>query len=170
MISGNRRRAYRKRLLLRPRLFRRFDHLLLELARHLFVMAEIFRVNAAAAGERAKLARVPVELLRGNFGADDLKLSIHIDAENPPAPARQIAHDLAHAVFGNAHLDGEDRLEQAWPRFLKRLLERPISGDLKRDVVRIDRVHFSIVKIDADIDHALALEDALGARDVDAFL
>src|SRR4030095_16676259 len=94
------------------RLFRFVDHALLDLPRHFFLATELLGVNAASAGKRAQDTCVAVEFHRGNVGADDLKLSLDICVENSAATAGKIAHDFAHAIFWNAHLDLVDRFEQ----------------------------------------------------------
>src|SRR5215469_12144709 len=117
------------------RFFRFVDHALLDLARHFFVATELLGVNAASASERAQNTSVAVEFHRGNVGADDLKSSLRICAENSPATAGKIAHHFAHAIFGNAHLDLVDGFEQTGPRFHKRFLKRPVARNLECDVL-----------------------------------
>ena len=63
-----------------------------------------------------------------------------------------------------------DRLQQAGPRLLERLLEAKIAGDLERDVLRVHRVHLAIVELDLHIHHAIAGQDAFLARLHDALL
>ena len=127
-------------------------------------------MNAASAGKRAQGTCIAVEFLRGNFGANDLKLALDVHAENSAAPAREIAHDFAHAILGNPHFDHIDRFEQTGPCFYERFLKRPIARDLECDVVRVHGVHFSVVKIRLDIHDAIAGENSLRARDPDAAL
>src|SRR5262249_56003091 len=107
------------------RFFGFIDHALVDLARHLLIATELLGVNAASAGERAQDTRVAVEFHRGNLGADDLKLSFRIRAQNSAATAGKIAHDFAHAIFGNADLDLVDGFEQTGARFQERFLKRP---------------------------------------------
>src|SRR6476659_9259185 len=149
-------------------LLRFVDHALLYLARHFFVATELLAVDAASSGERAQDTRVAVKFHRGNVGADDLKLSLDIRAENSPATAGKIAHDFAHAIFGNAHLDQIDRFEQTGPRFPERFLKRPIARDLESDVLRVHRVHLAVVKIRLYVHDATAGENSFRARDLDA--
>ena len=52
----------------------------------------------------------------------------------------------------------------------ERLFERFTTRNLKRDIFRIYRVHFSIVEIDFEIDHAITGEDSLLRGLVDALL
>src|SRR5215471_21116144 len=104
------------------RFFRFGDHALLGLAWHFFVANELLGVDAASAGKRAQSASIAIQFHRGNLGADNLKLSLDIRAENSPAAAGKIAYDFAHAIFGNPHLDRIDGLEQTGPRFQERLL------------------------------------------------
>src|SRR4029077_4305040 len=118
-------------------------------------------VKAASAGKRAQDTCVAVEFHRGNAGADDLKLSVDIRAENSPATAGKIAHDFAHAIFWNAHLDQIDRFEQTGPRLHERFLKRPIARDLECDVLRVYRVHLAVVKIRLYIHDATAGENSL---------
>src|SRR4030095_8953542 len=119
---------------------------------------------------RAQDTCIAVEFHRGNLGADDLKLSLDICAEHSPAAAGKVAHDFAHAIFGNAHLDHIDRFEQTGPRFHERFLKRPIARDLECDILRVHRVHHAVVKIPLDVRDATAGENSLLARDLDAAL
>ena len=52
----------------------------------------------------------------------------------------------------------------------ERLLEREITGDLKRDVLRVHRMHLAVVKINLHVRHAAAGDDALGAGLIHALL
>src|ERR1700730_7638518 len=47
--------------MIRPRFFRRLDHLLFKFGRQVFIVAELLRVEAAAAGQGTKLAGVAIE-------------------------------------------------------------------------------------------------------------
>src|SRR6266446_1327499 len=152
------------------RFFRFVDHALLDLARHFFVATELLGVNAASSGKRAQDTSVAVEFHRGNLGADDMKLSLDIRAENSPATAGKIAHDFAHAIFGNTHLDQIDWFEQTGPRFHERFLKRPIARDLECDVLRVYRVHLAVAKIHLDVHDATGGENSFRARDLDAAL
>src|SRR6201993_188803 len=152
------------------RFFRFVDHALLDLVRHFFVATELLGVYAASAGKRAQDTCVAVEFHRGNVGADDLKLSVDIRAENAPAAAGKTAHDFAHAIFWNAHLDQIDRFEQTGPRFHERFLKPPIARDLEGDVLRIYRMHQAVVKIRLHVHDVVAGENPFGACPLDAAL
>src|SRR4051812_49319668 len=145
------------------------DHLVLRLARHFLVMAEILDVDAAAAGERTQGARIAVEFLRRHVRFDELKRAVGVYALNLPAPAREVTHDLAHAILGNPDLHGMDRFKQAWARGGEGFLERKVAGDLERDVLRIDGVHFAVVEINLHVDDPITRDDPLLARLVHAF-
>jgi hypothetical protein len=113
------------------------DDLRLLLARHFFVVAELFQMHTASAGQRPQYAGVAVKFLGRHVRFDDLKTSIRVHALNPAAPARQIAHHFAHAIFGNTNLDVVNRLQQTRSHGGEGFLKRKVSGALKRDVVPI---------------------------------
>src|ERR1700730_10756858 len=54
-----------------------------------------------------------------------------------------------------------DRFKQARPGLEERLSKCPIAGHLKGDIVRVDGMHFTVVKIDSHIDHPVAGKNAL---------
>src|SRR4029077_13780558 len=121
-------------------------------------------------GKRAQDTRIAVEFHRGNVSADNLKLSFDISAENSAATTGKIAHDFAHAIFGNAHLEQIDRFEQTGPRFHERFLESPIARDLECDVLGIHRVHLAVAKIRLYVHDATAGENSLRACELYAAL
>ena len=59
----------------------------------------------------------------GTSRADDLKLPLGFDAQNAPAPAGDVAHHLAQAIFRDADFDVVDRLQQAGARFMNASLK-----------------------------------------------
>src|SRR5260221_11589999 len=54
-----------------------------------------------------------------------------------------------------------DRFQQARPGLEERLSKCPIAGHLKGDIVRVDGMHFTVVKIDSHIDHPIARKNTL---------
>src|ERR1044071_4243090 len=93
------------------RFLRFVDHALLDLSRHFLIPTELLGVNAASSSKRAQNTPVAVEFHRGNVGADDLKSSLGVCAQNSPATTGKIAYHFAHAIFRNPHLDLIDRFE-----------------------------------------------------------
>src|ERR1051325_3496994 len=128
-------------------LLRFFHHLLFQLPRHLFVVAESLAVETTSASKGAQLAGVAIKLARGDLRADDLELAVHIDAQDLSAAAREIAHGFSQAVLRDADFDGMNRFQQAWLGLVERLFESKVAGNLERDVVGINVVHFAVVKV-----------------------
>ena len=111
------------------------DDLRLLIARHVFVMAEFLGVNTAPARQGAQRAGIAVKILGRHVRLDDLKAAVHVHALNFSAPAREVAHDLAHTIFRDANFDCVDRLKHAGSRRCERFLERVVTRGLKGDVL-----------------------------------
>src|SRR5690349_10956768 len=101
---------------------------------------------------------------------DELEAAFHVHALDFSTAAGEVTHDLAHAVFGNADLHIVYRFEQAWACHGEGFFKTKIPRDLKRDVLRIDRVHLAVVKVNFDIDHPVAGHNAFFASLHDALL
>ena len=99
---------------------------------------------------------------------DDLQVPTRFHPHNLPTTARKVPYHLAHAVFRDADFERVDRLEQAWPRLQERLFKCPVAGQLERNIVRVDGVHFTIEKINPYIHDAITRENSLATCVMDS--
>src|ERR1700733_10004978 len=53
-----------------------------------------------------------------------------------------------------------DRFQQTGACLEERFLESPIAGDLKRYIVRINRVHLAVIKVDVHVYDTIAGQDS----------
>jgi len=112
-MRGVGRKKITKRLQ-RPLFFPRFvirHQFGLHVAGHLLVVAELHSEEASAGSHGANLDRVGMQFGQRNLGANDLKLALRIHALDFASAAGNIAHDVAHVVFGDGHFDVINRLE-----------------------------------------------------------
>src|ERR1700745_2860204 len=57
-----------------------------------------------------------------------------------------------------------NRFQQTRFGFEERLSKRPVTGHLKGDIVGVDGMHFTVVKIDCHIDYPVTGENTLETR------
>ena len=111
-----------------------------------------------------------VQLHLRHLGPDDLERALGVHAEDLASAAGEVAHDGSHEILWHADLDLRDGLKQARLGRLERLAKGLFAGDLEGDILGINRVHFAVVKVDLDIHHAVAGEDAVCGGAVNALL
>src|SRR5512141_812020 len=119
-------------LLLLGVLLRGCDNLLRLLARDFLVVIHPRLEHAAAAGLGPQHGRVRVELRRRNKCANHLVVSYCFHPRDLASPRGDIAHDVAHAIFGDPHLDVENRLEENRTGFHEPFPECHRPGNLER--------------------------------------
>src|ERR1700738_2038274 len=123
--------------MLRPPCFPRLDHLLFKFGRQVFIVAELLRVEAAAAGQGTKLAGVAIEFPCWRQRMYNLDTASCVHAHDSATPAGQVTDDLTDTIFRDSNFERMDRLKQTGSCLEECLFERPVAGHLKRDIVRI---------------------------------
>src|SRR5438034_795884 len=83
---------------------------------------------------RPQVREVAEHLAQWDVGGHGERVAAPLLALQPPAPAAQIADDVAEELLGRDDLDLEDRLEQDWLGALGGLLEGERPSDLEGDL------------------------------------
>src|SRR4051812_14465299 len=159
-------------VLLRGNRFARtvLDDLLRDVGRNLVVALELHRVGGAALSVGAQVGRVAEHLAERHVCRDRERVAAPLLALEAPAPAAEVADDVAEEVLGRHDLDLEDRLEQDGLRAARRLLEGERAGDLEGDLRRVRLVVLAVDERHADVDDGVARAHAVGERLLDALL
>src|SRR6056297_3664755 len=140
---------------------RLLDHGLGDVIGHLGVLLELHRVSGAALRHGAQLRRIAEHLRQRHLGADDLAHGRIIQALRQAAPAVQVAHDVAHVLFGRDDLHLHDGLEQYRARLGRAFLEGHRTGDLERHLARVDVVIGTVVERDPAVHHRITGDHAV---------
>src|SRR4051812_28873440 len=146
------------------------DDLLGDVRRHLVVALELHRVGRAALGVGAQVGGVAEHLAQRNVGADRERVAAALLALQAPAPAAEVADDVAEEVLGGHDLDLEHRLEQDRLRATRGLLEGKRAGDLEGDLRGVRVMVLAVDERHADVDDRVARAHAVGERLLDALL
>src|SRR3954470_6447352 len=146
------------------------DDLLRDVGRDLVVALELHRVGGTALRVGAQVGRVAEHLAERDVGADRQRVAAPLLALQAPAPAAEVADDVAEEVLGGHDLDLEHRLEQDGLRAARGLLEGERAGDLEGDLRRVGVVVLAVDQGDPDVDDRIAGAHAVGERLFDALL
>src|SRR3954470_10331010 len=146
------------------------DDLLGDVGRHLVVALELHRVGGATLRVGAQVGRVAEHLAERDVGADRQRVAAPLLALQAPAPAAEVADDVAEEVLGGHDLDLEHRLEQDGLGAARGLLEGERAGDLEGDLGRVRVVVLPVDERHADVDDGVARAHAVGERLLDALL
>src|SRR3954464_13921790 len=146
------------------------DDLLGDVRRDLVVTLELHRVRRAALRVGAQVGRVPEHLAERDVGADGERVAAPLLALEAPAPAAEVADDVAEEVLGGHDLHLEHRLEQDGLRAARRLLEGERAGDLEGDLRRVRVVVLAVDERHADVHDRVAGAHAVGECLLDALL
>src|ERR671921_1179451 len=138
--------------------------------RHLGVMIELHGECRAALGLGAHGRRVTEHLGERHHGADNLSAAAGVHTLNVAAPGREVAHHVAHELFGHHHLDVHNGLEKDRVGPLEGLFDGHGTSDLERHLGRVDLVIRTVDQLDPDIDHGVASNDAGIQRILDALI
>src|SRR5581483_9522706 len=101
---------------------------------------------------------------------DDLRAAAIFLRLNLTAPAREVAHHVAHVVLRDDDFDAHHRFEQDRLGFLRRVLERHRAGDLERHFRRVDVVVRAVIQLHLHVVDRVAGQDAARERFANAFL
>ena len=85
--------------MIRTRFSRRFDHLLFQFGRQLFIVAELLSVQSAATGQRAKLARITIKFPRRSQGVNYFEAASRFHSHHFAAAAGKVPDDLADTIL-----------------------------------------------------------------------
>src|SRR5436190_2434390 len=146
------------------------DNFLAHVIRRLLVSIEVHRIRGAPLRARTEVGRVAEHLRERHAGVDDLRAAAVFLRLDLAAPARQVAHDVAHVFLRHDHLDPHHGLEQHRLGLLGGVLERHRPGDLEGHFRRVDVVVRAVVQLDADVVHRVAREHAARERLLDPFV
>src|SRR4051794_2404815 len=146
------------------------DDLLGDVRRDLVVALELHRVGRAPLRVGAEVCRVAEHLAQRDVGGDRERVAASLLALQAPAPAAEVADDVAEEVLGGHDLDLEHRLEQDGLRAARRLLEGERAGDLERDLRGVRLVILAVDERHADVDDRVARAHAVRQRLFDALL
>src|SRR4051794_18088220 len=146
------------------------DDLLGDVRRDLVVALELHRVGRPALGVGAQVGGIAEHLAQRDVGADRQGVAAALLALQAPAPAAEVADDVAEEVLGGHDLDLEDGLEQDRLRATRGLLEGEGAGDLEGDLRRVRVVVLAVDERHSDVDDRVARAHAVGERLLDALL
>src|SRR5882762_6206910 len=149
---------------------RLFDDLVREEGRDFFIVRELHRVTAAAAGHRAQARLVGQHLGHRHHGPHRGGLARRLHADDPPAAAVQVADDVAGVIRGGRDLHGHDGLEQDRPGVHEHLLEPHRRRDLKRHVGGVHVMGGAVIEGDLHVHHRIAGDYPLLHAVADALL
>src|SRR4051794_37156119 len=146
------------------------DDLLRDVGRNLVVALELHRVRRAPLRVRAQVGRVAEHLAERDVGADRQGVAAALLALQAPAPAAEVADDVAEEVLGRHDLDLEHRLEQDRLRAPRRLLEGERARDLEGDLGRVGLMELAVDELTAAVDVRVPGANAVGEGLLDALL
>src|SRR5215217_7051834 len=104
--------------------------------------------------------RVTEHLGERHHRADDLPAAAGVHTLYVASPRREVAHHVAHELLGHDDLDIHNGLEQNWVGPLERLFDGHRTSDLECHLGRVDLVVRTVDKLDLDIDHGVASDNA----------
>src|SRR5215208_4867412 len=133
-------------------------------------MIELHGECSAALGLGAHGRRVTEHLGERHHGADNLPAAAGIHSLYMAAPRREIAHHVAHELFGHHDLDVHNGLEKDRVGPLEGLFDGHGTSDLERHLGRVDLVVRTVDQLDPDIDHGVARDNAGIQRFPDALI
>src|SRR5262245_43651577 len=137
------------------------DDLISEEGGNLFVVRELHRVAAAAAGHRAQARFVGQHLGHRHHRTHRGRLARRLHAHDAAAAGVEVADDVAGVVGGRGDLDVHDGLQQDRSGVHEHLLQTHRGGDLERHVGRVHVVVGAVVEGDLHVHHGVAREDPL---------
>src|SRR4051794_15048817 len=146
------------------------DDLLGDVRRDLVVALELHRVGRTPLRIGPQVGGVAEHLAERDVGADRQRVAAPLLALQAPAPAAEVADDVAEEVLGGHDLDLEHRLEQDGLGAARGLLEGERAGDLEGDLGRVRVVVLPVDERHADVDDGVARAHAVGECFLDALL
>ena len=127
------------------------DELVLDIGRYLLIFGELHRECGAAGGQGAQNRRVAVELGQRNAGVEDGEALFHVLVHDHAATGVEVAHARTDVLVGSEDVDVVDRLQDLRTGVAEGLLEGVAAGDDEGDFLGVDRVHLTVVDVDADV-------------------
>src|ERR687897_602498 len=133
-------------------------------------MIELHSERSAALGLGAHGRRVTEHLGERHHRADDLAAAAGVHTLYVATPGREVAHHVAHELFGHHYLDVHNGLQKDRVGPLEGYFDGHGTSDLERHLGRVDLVVRTVDQFDPDIDHGVARDDAGIQRLLDALI
>src|SRR5918995_2708586 len=133
-------------------------------------MIELHSERSAALGLGAHGRRVTEHLGERHHRADDLAAAAGVHTLYVATPGREVAHHVAHELFGHHYLDVHNGLQKDRVGPLEGLFDGHGTSDLERHLGRVDLVVRTVDQLDPDIDHGVARDNAGIQRFPDALI
>src|SRR5215204_2987627 len=133
-------------------------------------MIELHGECSAALGLGAHGRRVTEHLGERHHGADDLTAAAGVHTLYVATPSREIAHHVAHELFGHHDLDVHHGLQKDRVGPLEGLFDGHGTSDLERHLGRVDLMVRTVDQLDPDIDHGVTRDNAGIQRFLDALI
>src|SRR5918998_2205439 len=137
---------------------------------HLGVVVELHGEGGPPLGLAPHGGRVPEHLGERHHRPDDLSAAPRVHALDVAAPAREVAHDVAHELLGHDDLDVHYRLEQKRGGPLEGLLGGHAPRDLERHLGGVDLVVRAVHELYSYVNDRVAGHDAVVERLLDALV
>src|SRR5215210_6906498 len=137
---------------------------------HLGVVVELHGEGGPPLGLAPHGGRVPEHLRERHHRPDDLAAAPRVHALDVAAPAREVAHDVAHKLLGHDDLDVHYRFEQNRVGPLECFLGGHAPRYLERHLGGVDLVVRAVHELDLDVDDRVAGHDAVVERLLDALV
>src|SRR6478735_4187158 len=136
------------------------DDLFRDAPRDLGVRVELHAVASTTLGLAAEVSDVAEHLRERDRRGDDASAVALVHRLDLTAAGVEVADHVAHEVLGRGDLDRHHRLHEDRVRTTRRVLERHRTGDLERELRRVDVVVLAVLEGDLDVDHRVAGDDA----------
>src|SRR5215211_4467742 len=127
---------------------------------HLGIMIELHGERRAALGLGAHGRRVAEHLGERDHRADNLPTAAGVHTLYLATPRREVAHHVAHELFGHDDLDVHNGLQKDRVGPLESLFDGHGTSDLERHLGGVDVVVRTVDQLDPDIDDGVARDDA----------
>src|ERR687893_2162534 len=137
---------------------------------HLGIVIELHSERRAALRLAPDGRRVTEHLGERDHRPDDLPAAARVHALDLAAPARKVAHDVAHELLRYDYLDVHDRLQQDRVGSLETLLDRHATRDLERHLRGVDVMVRAIHELDLDVHDREPGHDAVIERLLNALV
>ena len=119
-------------------------------------MGKFHGIRPAPLGHGSQVGGVGQHLRERRLSLDDGRAAFRIHSLDAPAPAVEVAHDVARVVLRHGDFNVHDGLDQAGFGLFDGLLERLRARQLEGNFRGVHLVIRAVVKDDAEVDHGAA--------------